>query len=230
MRIGGLDPFSLIDYPGRMAAVVFTQGCNFRCPYCYNPELVDPQRYGSLLDEQTVLAFLERRRGELEAVVLGGGEPTLQEDLADFLRTIRAMGHATKLDTNGSRPDVLAELLHENLLDAIAMDVKVPLARYAGYVHAPIDIQAIERSLDIVKGSGLDHELRTTVVSGDLDQGDFRALAQLVSGAKRYVLQRFQPGPALVDPVYGDRKAPDPIELQALAPLFQGHVTHFEVR
>ena len=230
MRIGGLDPFSLIDYPGKMAAVVFTQGCNFRCPYCYNPELVDPQRYGPLLDEQAVLSFLHQRCHELEAVVLGGGEPTLQEDLADFLRTVRGMGYATKLDTNGSRPDVLAGLLQEGLLDCVAMDVKAPLSRYAGYVQVPMDTQAISLSLDIVKGSGLDHELRTTVVKGDLDQADFQAMAQLVSGAKRYVLQRFQPGSALVDPTYDDRKAPDPAELRALAPLFHGCVTHFEVR
>jgi pyruvate formate lyase activating enzyme len=140
------------------------------------------------------------------------------------------MGYATKLDTNGSRPDVLAGLLQEGLLDCVAMDVKAPLSRYAGYVQVPMDTQAISLSLDIVKGSGLDHELRTTVVKGDLDQADFQAMAQLVSGAKRYVLQRFQTGSALVDPTYGDRKAPDPAELQALAPLFHGYVTYFEVR
>ncbi len=230
MKIAGLEPFSLIDFPGKIAAVVFTQGCNFRCPYCYNPELVDPLRYGALLDEQAIFSFLNERRGELEAVVLGGGEPTLQNDLADFLRAVRRLGYATKLDTNGSQPDLLARLLQEGLLDYIAMDLKAPLARYASYVQAPGDTQAISRSLDMVKGSGIDHELRTTVVSGDLQQADFQALAQLALGARRYVLQRFQSRPALVDQTYTGRKAPSLADLQSLAPLFLEYVGSFEVR
>lgn len=130
MQIGGLQKFSLLDYPGKISAVVFTQGCNFRCPYCHNPELVDPARYQECLPEEEIFSFLETRRGKLEAVTVTGGEPTLQKSLAPFLRRIKDMGFLVKLDTNGSRPDVLEELLRQKLIDYIAMDIKAPLEKY----------------------------------------------------------------------------------------------------
>ncbi len=111
MKIGGLQKISLIDYPGRISAIVFTQGCNFRCPYCHNPELVDPAQYGPILPEEEVFSFLEKRRGKLDAVTVTGGEPTLQPDLDRFLQEIKGMGYLTKVDTNGSNPDVLERLI-----------------------------------------------------------------------------------------------------------------------
>lgn len=230
MNIGGLDAFSLIDYPGKMAAVVFAQGCNFRCPYCYNPELVLPEQYGPLLPEEKVWEFLEVRRGQLEAIVLGGGEPTLQDDLEAFLAQARRLGYATKLDTNGSCPEVLENLLKKGLLDFIAMDVKAPLCRYAEIVRAEVKTDAIQKSVRLILQSGIDHEFRTTMVKGDLQPEDFSAMAKLVCGAQQYALQRFLPKAALVDPLYSGRESLSLEELWALAPIFLPHVQNFLAR
>jgi len=153
MKIGGLQKISFIDYPGSIGAVVFVQGCNFRCPYCHNPELVDPERYGPLLNEGEVLAFLEKRRGKLDAVTLTGGEPTLQPDLVGFLRKVREMGYRIKLDTNGSQPEVLAALIREKLVDYLAMDIKGPREKYARIARVEVDLAAIGRSVELITES-----------------------------------------------------------------------------
>ena len=131
MKIGGLLKFTLIDFPGRPAAVVFTQGCNFRCRYCHNPELVYPHMFAEPVAEEEIDAFLKRRQGTLEGIVVSGGEPTLHEDLPQFLAKLKGMGYATKLDTNGTRPEVLKQLIQGKLLDFIAMDLKAPLEKYS---------------------------------------------------------------------------------------------------
>lgn len=129
MKIGGLQKLSLIDYPEKISAVIFTQGCNFRCPYCHNPQLVDVKLYQPCLEEKDIFRFLENRRGRLDAVVITGGEPALQDDLIPFIMDIRRLGFAVKLDTNGSRPRVLERLLRDGLVDFIAMDVKAQIGR-----------------------------------------------------------------------------------------------------
>jgi pyruvate formate lyase activating enzyme len=193
MNIGGLQKFSLIDYPGRIGAIVFTQGCNFRCPYCHNPELVDPDRYGTLLPEDEVVAFLERRRGQLEAVTLTGGEPTLQPDIDPFLQRIREMGYRIKVDTNGSMPHVLARLIQKGLVDYLAMDVKGPLGKYSRIVGREVQTSEIRESIALIVNSGIEHEFRTTVVRSQLDSGDLIAITELLQGARLYVLQTFVP-------------------------------------
>ncbi|MBK8189453.1 MAG: anaerobic ribonucleoside-triphosphate reductase activating protein [Vampirovibrionales bacterium] len=199
--IGGLIRASLVDFPGRVSAVVFTQGCNFRCPFCHNPALaLSRQSIDPALTLQSVLAFLEKRRGKLDGVVICGGEPTLQPGLGRFMETVRAMGYALKLDTNGARPDVLADLLGRGLLDFVAMDVKAPLENYAaaaGLAH--VDTEAIARSIELIRASGVAHEFRTTVVQPLHTPEDLYAMGRLTQGAQRYVLQRFKPGD-LVDP------------------------------
>ncbi|OQX50761.1 MAG: anaerobic ribonucleoside-triphosphate reductase activating protein [Candidatus Cloacimonas sp. 4484_209] len=130
MKIGGFQKVSLIDYPGKICAIVFTRGCNFRCPYCHNPELVLPENYSPLIPEEEIFSFLEKRRGKLDAVEITGGEPTLQEDLTEFIRKIKEMGFLVKLDTNGSFPSVLEKVIYSGLVDYIAMDVKAPLEKY----------------------------------------------------------------------------------------------------
>jgi pyruvate formate lyase activating enzyme len=190
MKIGGLQRCSLIDYPGKIGAVVFTQGCNFRCPYCHNPELVDPARFGpSLTDE--VIPFLEKRRGLLEAVTITGGEPTLQPDLEPFLLSIRRLGYLIKLDTNGSMPDVLSRLIGEGLVDYLAMDVKGPLDRYEEIAAAAVDTEKIARSIGLIAQSGIEHEFRTTVVRSQLTQADLAKVAGLFAKGGVYVLQPF---------------------------------------
>ncbi len=191
---------SLVDYPGKTAAVVFTQGCNFRCSYCHNKELVIPACFWPAIAQEEVLTFLVKRQGLLGGLVITGGEPTLQKDLLDFLRKVRPLGFAIKLDTNGSRPDILKAAIEEKLVDFIAMDVKAPLEIYNKLVGVVVDTTLIEESIAIIKNSGLDHQFRTTLVRPLLGFEDMSKLAILVSGAKRYVLQNFRACENLLEP------------------------------
>lgn len=193
MRIGGLIKFSLIDYPGKISAVIFTQGCNFRCPWCHNPELVYPDRFGDAIPQENILDFLEKRQGQLEGVVISGGEPTLQRDLAEFIQEIRDIGFAVKLDTNGSNPDVLLKLLEMNSLDYIAMDVKAPLRKYDLLTGVKTDLDKIQESIRLIIQSQVDHQFRTTFCQSYLDEKDLEEIRSLVKGTKCYKVQEFVP-------------------------------------
>ncbi len=193
MLIGGFQRFSLIDYPGKICAIVFTQGCNFRCPYCHNPELVDPKLFSHPIPEDDIFAFLETRRGKLDAVVITGGEPTLQPDLIDFISKLKSMNYLVKLDTNGSNPRILRELIELNIVDYFAMDVKAPLERYREITNSKVDPAKIKQSIELIKHSGLDYEFRTTVVKSQLGTADILEIGKLIRGSKRYVLQKFVP-------------------------------------
>jgi len=191
--------------------VAFTRGCNYRCPYCHNPDLVEVHG-DDPVTEVELFALLEKRRGQLDGVVFTGGEPTLQPDLADVLRRVRDLGFATKLDTNGSRPGVIEALLAEGLVDFVAMDVKAPLERYPEVAGAPAD--GVEQSIGLLLRAGVETEFRTTVVPGLLERSDVLAIGDLVRGAPRYVLQPFAPG-ATLEPGFGGQ-APDPEWLEEL--------------
>jgi|WetSurMetagenome_2_1015567.scaffolds.fasta_scaffold00013_125 pyruvate formate lyase activating enzyme len=164
MRIGGFQRFSLIDYPGRVSAVVFAQGCNFRCPYCHNCELIDerPPR----IPDKEILAFLEHRRGFLDGVVVTGGEALRQDETVGFLEKLKVMGYPVKLDTNGSKPSMIDGLLKAGLVDYIAADYKAPLRKYGMAAGCEVDISAIRRSVEIIANSGVEYEIRTTVFRG----------------------------------------------------------------
>ncbi len=191
MRIGGLQKCSLIDYPGKVSAIIFTIGCNFRCPYCHNPELVDET--AEELNEESVFAFLEKRKGLLDGITITGGEPTLHDDLIPFIQRIKALGFLVKLDTNGTRPDVVEQVQREKLVDYIAMDIKSPLAKYAETVARPVDIVNIEKSISLLITGTTDYEFRTTVVKTLLTREDLEKMGEEIRGAKRYYLQKFVP-------------------------------------
>jgi pyruvate formate lyase activating enzyme len=193
MNIGGLLKFSLIDYPGKMAAIIFTQGCNFHCPYCHNPELVDPKRFCAPMAEDEVLAFLKKRIGQIEGLVVTGGEPTLQKDLIEFLKKVKQMGYSIKLDTNGSNPEVLKEVLRLNLADYIAMDIKAPLEKYSQLTALANCDERVKESIGIILGSQLAHEFRTTLAAPMVPSEDLPKMVSLIEGAKKYRLQRFIP-------------------------------------
>ena len=201
MRIGGLNSFSLSDFPGHVAAVVFTQGCNFHCPYCHNGSLIpmDPKT-GVLVPEEEVFRFLDMRRGQLNGVVVSGGEPTLQPDISLFLHRVRSMGYEIKLDTNGSRPEALAELIMEGLADFIAMDIKAPFALYDRLTGVCGPKEQLEESIALIAQSCIDHEFRTTVVEPLLSEDDLQAIQEIVPQGSRHRLQEFRPENAL-DPV-----------------------------
>ncbi len=183
MKIGGLIKFTLIDFPGRPAAVVFTQGCNFRCRFCHNPELVYPHLFLEPMPEEDVFAFLTRRQGTLEGVVVTGGEPTMHADLLDFLAKIKAMGFAVKLDTNGTRPDVLREAYARNLLDYTAMDLKAPLEKYSVITGVDFNPAVLKESMKIIVQSGVPYQFRTTYDKEVLTDADIEAVRALTDGA-----------------------------------------------
>ena len=193
MNIKGLVKSSFVDFPGRIAVVVFTAGCNFRCPYCHNSDLVLHPQGLQDIEPDEVLAFLARRSGLIDGLVITGGEPTLQEDLIEFCRSIVEIGIAVKLDTNGSRPGVIQRLLAEGLLDYIAMDIKATFARYSLATGVSSDVGKIQESIELIRSSDIDYEFRTTVVPGIISPGDIEIIAQGIAGAQRYVLQQFRP-------------------------------------
>jgi pyruvate formate lyase activating enzyme len=208
MKIGGLQRCSLIDYPGRICAIVFTQGCNFRCPYCHNPELVDPTQDGPLMVDQ-VMPFLAKRRGKLDAVTVSGGEPTLQQgDIEPFLQEIRDMGYLVKIDTNGSLPEVLERLLTNRLVDYVAMDVKAPLEKYRLIAGVDVDPRRIRESIRMILKAGVAHEFRTTVVRSGFETSDLEEIAALLTGARLYVLQPFVPTKALDPRLLSEQPCP----------------------
>lgn len=194
MRIGGFQSFSLSDYPGMTAAIVFTQGCNFRCPFCHNGTLIPADAEGgSSIPETNILRHLKERRRLLDGVVVTGGEPTMQPDLPRFIRRIREMGYAVKLDTNGSRPKVLRRLLAGNLLDYVAMDIKAPPACYDRLTGVASPVRAVKTSIRLIARSGIAHEFRTTVVKPLLSESDIHAIREMVPVGSPHTLQDFNP-------------------------------------
>lgn len=199
--IGGLQKSSLIDYPEKIAAIIFTQGCNFRCPYCHNPELIE----GKGETVNGVLEFLKTRIGKLDGVVITGGEPTIHKDLPEFIKEIKGLGFAVKLDTNGTNPEMLNTLIQEKLIDYVAMDIKAPIGQYSDKYSevtcSSVNIDNILKSIEILKNSQIyqnfDYEFRTTVVKSQLTTDDFEEIGELIKGAKKYYLQKFVPSKTL---------------------------------
>ncbi len=197
LPIVGLQRLSLVDYPGRLCTTIFTAGCNFRCPYCFNVEIVlEPNKLENISEEE-VLNLLKDRRGFIDGVCIGGGEPTIHGALPTFIRRVKLLGLKVKLDTNGSRPRMLRRLVEDGLLDYVAMDVKAPLDRYQEVVCAKVDVEAIKESIRILRRGRVDHEFRTTVVPGLIGEEDVKEIARTLTGSKRYVLQQFKPGKTL---------------------------------
>jgi pyruvate formate lyase activating enzyme len=193
MKIGGLQKVSLIDYPGLISAIIFLQGCNFKCSYCHNPELVDSKLFQPCIKEKEVLDFLNKRRGKLDAVVITGGEPTIHDGLALFIKQIKKMGFAVKLDTNGSQPQVIKNLLDEKLLDFIAMDIKASLEKYKDIVKTQVNPDSIKESIRLILKAKIPYEFRTTIVASQLEEKDILQIGKMIAGAKHYVLQKFVP-------------------------------------
>ena len=218
MIFGGFQKTDLINYPGKVASTVFTRGCNFRCPYCHNPEFViqgsDQTYFGETYTEEEVLDFLKKRSSFLDALVISGGEPTLHSDLPTFIRKVRDMGLMVKLDTNGSRPDVLGSLLAENLLDYVAMDIKAPLEKY--HLLGFDGIKSIEESIKILDASETDHEFRTTCARAIVAEDDLRKIAGILGPDAKWYLQPFNPAKTL-DPAYTSETTWSADELRTIA-------------
>lgn len=197
MLIGGVEKTSLIDYPEKLTAVVFTIGCNFRCGYCHNPELIKLKEDSKILDEEDFFAYLEKRKGLLDAVTITGGEPTLQNDLVDFIKRVKDMGFLIKLDTNGCSPEILEKLINEKLLDYIAMDIKNSIDNYNKVVRNFTDKEKILKSIRLIMNSNVDYEFRTTTLKSLISIEDFEKIGEMINGAKKYFIQKFVPSKVL---------------------------------
>ena len=193
MILKGLQKLTLLDYPGEIAATVFTGGCGFRCPFCHNASLVLPERFGETLPTETFFEFLESRRGKLRAVCVSGGEPTMQGDLHEFISRIKEMGFLVKLDTNGTRPEILYGLIEDGLVDYVAMDIKNCKKRYGETVGVKdFDISPIEESINILMKGKVPFEFRTTVVRELHSAEDLREIGEWLSGDEKFFLQTFE--------------------------------------
>tara|TARA_Y100001933_G_C18931827_1_gene535658 strand:+ start:162 stop:866 length:705 start_codon:yes stop_codon:yes gene_type:complete len=192
MQIKGFQKTTFIDYPNKVASLVFTGGCNFRCPFCHNGGLVvNPNQYPTTLPE-TVFQHLQKRKGIIDGLVITGGEPTLMPGLKAFIQSVKALGVSVKLDTNGTNPGVLKDLIHEGLVDYIAMDIKHVFEKYASAIGpSKVDMDPIKDSIQIIIASGVDHEFRTTVIKGMHTEEDIALMAGQVSGANNYILQQY---------------------------------------
>lgn len=191
MIIVGLQKLSTVDYPGHICAVVFLGGCNMNCGFCHNFDTAVECKKPNISSNE-LLEFLEKRRGLLEAVCISGGEPTLHGDeLIDFIGKVKAMGYKVKLDTNGSRPEVVETLLQKGLLDYVAMDIKAPWDKYEEICRCPVNINNIKSTMGLINGSGVNYEYRTTYIPS-LSINDIKQIASDIKGAHKYVLQQFR--------------------------------------
>lgn len=191
MRIGGLQKTTLIDFPGKIAATIFTIGCPFRCLYCHNPELVVPDRFCSEIPIETVMHFLEKRAHQLEGLCISGGEPTVHSDLQQFISRVKGLGYLIKLDTNGVNPHVLKNIFQDKTVDYIAMDIKSPINRYSEIIVTKNIEEKIQQSIQLIMNSGIDYEFRTTTAKPLLSIKDFKGIGSLINGAKRHYIQNY---------------------------------------
>ena len=217
MTIHGFQKMTLLDYPGKVACTIFTAACNLRCPFCHNAGLVTKIENAERIDESEILAYLQKRRGILDGVCITGGEPTLQRDLPDFIRKIRALGYAVKLDTNGTNPTLLAALIDEGLVDYVAMDIKNSKEKYAATIGlADYNLAPVEKSVALLLEGRVDYEFRTTVVAEYHTPEDIASIARWTRGAPRYFLQPFVDSGNLIGSPDGQLHAPDATTLNQM--------------
>lgn len=228
MNIGGFQEISLLDYPGKVATIIWTTGCNFRCPFCYNPDMVlDKTDHVPVED---FISFLTKRKGKIDAVSISGGEPFLQPDLSDFITRVKNFGFLVKVDTNGSFPSKLEELLEKELVDYVSMDVKSSKKHYSEITKVSINIDDINRSIQIIKNKAPDYEFKTTVIPTYHTEGDIIEIAKWIKGAKRYYLQQFKSDTTLLSSETASVK-PYPVDvLKKMCGKVSSYVDHCMVR
>ena len=226
MQIGGIQKTSLLDYPEKISAIVFTKGCNFHCGYCHNPELF-LSNTGQVLSDSDFLDFLKTRQGKLDAIVITGGEPCLQKDLKEFILKIKNLGFLVKLDTNGSFPEVLEDVLP--YIDYVAMDIKAPLEKYSSITCSKINTVKIQKSIELIMNSNIYYEFRTTVVKSQLGLKDFLKIAEMIKGTKKYYLQKFLPT-KLLNPEFEKETTYSDIEFSEIIKNIQHNFEEINMR
>ena len=230
MLITGFQKSTLLDYPGKIACILFTYGCNLRCEYCHNPELViSPYRKSSVVNEDEIFSFLKERQDLLEAVVITGGEPTLHLDLIPFIKKIKEMGYLVKLDTNGTNSKIVKEILDLDIVDYWAMDVKYETEIYKQELEESIEYEEIEESIRLIQERGKDYEFRTTYVKGIHTLKSVKGIGKLIKGSKKYYIQNFRPGKT-INPKLNNRNSFTQNELESMKKEMQKYVRNVEIR
>jgi pyruvate formate lyase activating enzyme len=238
MIFGGLEKLTLIDFPGKVACVAYTIGCNFRCPYCHNRELVE-ETVTAKITEEEIFALLQRKKGLLDGVVITGGEPTLHgEDLLRFMAAVKERGFLVKLDTNGTNPGILRTALERHLADYVAMDIKAPFAKYSAVVARPVDLDAVRESIQLLIGqprtphaaAPIPYEFRTTVVKSLLSPADLEDIGREIRGAERYYLQKFIASPLLLNPQFKKKLTYSNAEFKTFQETLHHYVQRCEIR
>lgn len=227
MKIHGLQKMTLLDFPGHVACTVFLGGCDFRCPFCHNFELVDGSEK-PIMDDSELLSFLESRTSLLDGVAITGGEPCLHSDLPELIKKIRSIGYPVKLDTNGNHPELLKQLIDEGLVDYVAMDIKNSEDKYAWTCGLPeMDLTPIKQSISILINSDIDYEFRTTVIKEFHEESDFCKIGEMIKGARAYFLQRFTDRDSVP---YGNLTSPHPDEMRHFAEIAGKYVENTNLR
>jgi len=231
MKIKGFIKTTFIEYPGKIASMIFLPGCNFRCSFCFNPELILESDKIEDVNEKEIFDFLEKQKKWIDAVVISGGEPTLHKDLINFIGKIKKLGFLVRIYTNGSNPDILKKLINEKLIDSIAMDIKAPLTeeKYESVTNTKEFLESVKESITLIMNSGLDYEFRTTIVPSLHSDEDVEEIAKYIKGAKLFILQKFLPENALDDKLKKLKTQSDE-EMQRLAEIAQRYVKNVKWR
>ena len=223
MKFGGFQKTSLLDYPDTISAIVWTVGCNFKCPFCYNPQLVNSTV--DLITEDEIFSFLKKRKGLLEGLSISGGEPLLQDDIVDFTKKVKKLGYLIKIDTNGTFPEKLKELIDKKCVDYVSMDVKAPKDKYNALTGVKTNIKKIEKSIEIIKKTAPNYEFKTTFVPDLLKKEDILKIAKWLEGAETYFLQQFKTNVPLVSSSLENKK---PYPKEYLDETFEEIKTYFK--
>ena len=227
MKIGGIQKTSLIDYPDKVCAVFFASGCNFRCPYCYNAELVFNKK--RLIDEKWIKNFLKKRKNYLDAILLTGGEVTIQPGIIDFVKEIKSYGYLVGIETNGSNPDAIKELIDNKLIGFIAMDIKSDLETYDMAAGIKVEKEKIKKSVELIKNSGIDYEFRTTVVPGLFDEETAIKIGKWLKGSRRYVLQQFNNEKDIINKSFKRKKSYAIDKLKKFKKILENYIDEVKI-
>jgi len=229
--IRGIQKTTLIDYPGKIACTLFTAGCNFRCGYCYNKDIVCDPKSVPKISEKEILDFLENKKKYLDGVCITGGEPTLFRDkLVEFIRKVKEMGYLVKLDSNGTNPDIIRQLIEEKLIDYVAMDIKASPKKYEDVTYVKVKHEHIKESIKMIMDSGLDYEFRTTLVPDIIDEEAIRDIGKLLNGAKRFYLQQFRAQPTTIDKKYTDMEPLSMKKIESYKEILSNHIDKVGIR
>lgn len=230
LLIKGIQKTSLIDYPGKVAATIFVGMCSFRCPFCYNKDLVVGYDGLPSIKEKEVIDYIESKRKWFDGVCISGGEPTMHKELPSFIKKIKERGFLVKLDTNGSNPEMLNELINDKLVDYVAMDIKAPLERYDEVVRVKANKKDIQSSVDILKQGRVDYEFRTTAVPGLFSKEDAEKIGQWLKGSKRFFIQQFRPDKKTIDSAYSSKKPFEEDMLKEIRVILKKYISRVEIR